>query len=115
MRISGSPMAQGKGAVLIELSRLPVGQHDHYSCHVIGVLCTTIQLVDVKIEHPENPRVEAEEHYYNPDHENLYKLGFKPTYTLERELEMMLKDLEKYKDRISVKKSRIMPTIYWKK
>jgi len=69
---------------------------------------------NVDINHSENPRVEKEEHYYNPDHENLYKLGFKPTHTLEEELELMFRDLEKFKDRILAKKDRIMPTVYWR-
>jgi len=70
---------------------------------------------DVKVKHPENPRVEAEEHYYNPDHEGLYKLGFKPIHPLEKELEIMFKDLERFRDRILRKKDRIMPTVYWRK
>lgn len=70
---------------------------------------------DVKIKNPENPRVEAEKHYYNPDHEKLYKLGFKPVHPLEEELEIMFNDLERFKDRILAKKERIMPTIYWRK
>ncbi len=70
---------------------------------------------DVKIKHPENPRVEAEKHYYNPDHEKLYKLGFKPVHPLEEELEIMFKDLERFKDRVLAKKERIMPTVYWRK
>jgi len=70
---------------------------------------------DVKVKHPENPRVEAEEHYYNPDHEGLYKLGFKPIHSLEKELEIMFKDLERFKDRILAKKDRIMPTVYWRR
>jgi len=59
--------------------------------------------------------LEAEKHYYNPDHEKLYKLGFKPIHPLEEALEEMFKDLERFKDRILAKKERIMPTIYWRK
>jgi UDP-sulfoquinovose synthase len=69
----------------------------------------------VKIKNPKNPRVEAEKHYYNPDHKKLYQLGFKPTYPLEDELEIMLNDLGQFKDRILRKKERIMPTIDWRK
>jgi UDP-sulfoquinovose synthase len=69
----------------------------------------------VKIKNPDNPRLEAEKHYYNPDHEKLYKLGFKPIHSLERELKIMFRDLERFKDRILTKKERIMPTIYWRK
>jgi len=68
----------------------------------------------VRIEHIEDPRIEAEEHYYNPDSAKLRQLGFKPTYTLDDELETMLADLAEHKDRISQKKERIMPKPYWK-
>ncbi len=89
--------------------------------YTINELAETVQKVgnklryDVKIQHPENPRVEAEKHYYNPHHDKLYKLGFKPVRPLQEELEIMFKDLEKFKDRILAKKERIMPTVYWRK
>ncbi len=70
---------------------------------------------DVTIKNPENPRVEAEKHYYKPDHEKLYKLGFKPVHPLEEELQIMFRDLERFKERILVNKERIMPTVYWRK
>ncbi|MCK4952973.1 NAD-dependent epimerase/dehydratase family protein [Candidatus Bathyarchaeota archaeon] len=70
---------------------------------------------EVKIWNVPNPRVEAEEHYYNPANENLKKLGFKPTHTLDQELEITLSELMKYKDRISAKKDRILPTVFWRK
>ena len=71
--------------------------------------------LDAKVWNIENPRIEAEEHYYNPDHENLYKLGFKPTHTLDQELKITISKLMEYKDRIEAKRNRIKPTIYWKK
>jgi len=70
--------------------------------------------IEARIWHIENPRVEAEEHYYNPDHENLRKLGFKPTHTLDEELEITLSTLMRFKERIEAKRDRILPTIYWR-
>jgi hypothetical protein len=58
--------------------------------------------------------LEAEEHYYNPDHEKLKKLGFKPTMKLEEELDIMLDDLMRYRDRIRAKSNAIYPTITWR-
>ncbi|GAH88323.1 unnamed protein product, partial [marine sediment metagenome] len=58
-------------------------------------------------------REEAEEHYYNPDHENLRKLDFKPTMPIENEIEVTLKRLMRYKKRIEEKRSRIMPRTKW--
>jgi len=70
---------------------------------------------DTKIENIENPRVEDEQvHYYNPIHEKLYKLGFVATHRLEYELESMLTDLGKYRDRIVEKEEYILPTVYWR-
>jgi len=63
----------------------------------------------------ENPRVEAEEHYYNPDHDNLHKLGFRATHTLEDELRITIPKLMEYKKRIKEKQGTIMPTIKWRK
>jgi UDP-sulfoquinovose synthase len=71
--------------------------------------------IEAKIWNIENPRIEAEEHYYNPDRENLPNLGFKPTNTLEDELRITIPKLMQYKDRIEAKRDRILPTIYWKK
>ena len=51
--------------------------------------------------------------YYNPIHEKLYQLGFRATHNLEEELETMLTDLSKYKRRLTAKKSRVLPRIYW--
>ncbi|MFQ6073486.1 MAG: hypothetical protein ACE5KT_12415 [Methanosarcinales archaeon] len=70
--------------------------------------------IKVEIKNIENPRVEAEEHYYNPDHEHLRNLGFKPRYKLEEELKVMLEDLIKYKSRIIAKKDKIEPKVKWK-
>jgi UDP-sulfoquinovose synthase len=67
----------------------------------------------VEIDHVENPRIEKEEHYYMVDHEKLPSLGFKPTRSLEEELEIMLTDLLMYRDRIAEKKHVIKPKIRW--
>ncbi|MDH5199665.1 MAG: UDP-sulfoquinovose synthase [Candidatus Bathyarchaeota archaeon] len=71
--------------------------------------------IEAKIWNIENPRLEAEEHYYNPDRENLPRLGFKPTNTLDDELRITLPKLIQYKERIEAKRDRILPTIYWTK
>jgi UDP-sulfoquinovose synthase len=65
------------------------------------------------IRNIENPRAESEEHYYNPDHQNLLDLGYKPTQDVETEIGVMLKDLVKYKDRIIARKEALTPDIRW--
>ncbi|GAI12039.1 unnamed protein product, partial [marine sediment metagenome] len=72
------------------------------------------QGIDAKIWNIENPRVEAEEHYYNPDHDTLRRLGFKPTHTLDEELAITIGYLKRYKDRIEAKRHKIKPTVNWR-
>lgn len=71
--------------------------------------------IDARIWNIENPRVEAEEHYYNPDRDKLPDLGFKPTNTLDDELRITIPILIQYKERIETKRQHIMPTIRWAK
>jgi len=71
--------------------------------------------IESKIWNIENPRIESENHYYNPDHERLPKLGFKPTNTLDDDLRLTIPKLLKYRERIEAKRDKIMPTILWKK
>ncbi len=69
--------------------------------------------LNVEVKNLENPRKEKEEHYYNPDHQNLLDLGYKPTHDVEKEMETMLKDLIKYKDRIEARREALIPDIRW--
>lgn len=69
--------------------------------------------IETKITNVENPRTEKAEHYYKVDNENLKKLGFKPTRTLEETAEIMLKDLSKHKNRILEKSEAILPKTKW--
>jgi len=71
--------------------------------------------IDAEIWNIENPRIEPEEHYYNPDMEHLPALGFKPTNSLDDELRITIPKLMEYKERIEVKRDCIKPTIYWSK
>ncbi len=86
----------------------------------INDLAKTVQRVakkhgmDVEIESVENPRVEKEEHHYKVQAEKLRNMGFRETRTLEQEVEIMLNDLQRFKDRILAKKKVIMPKAYWK-
>jgi UDP-sulfoquinovose synthase len=70
--------------------------------------------LEVEIEHIENPRIEEENvSYYNPVHEKLYTLGFKPKHSMNEVLNEVLADLTKYKNRILEKKDRILPSVRW--
>lgn len=69
--------------------------------------------MNVSIQNIENPRIEAEEHYYNPDRYKLPALGYKPTTTLREEIRRSLRTLTKYKDRVEEVKGVLMPDICW--
>jgi UDP-sulfoquinovose synthase len=67
----------------------------------------------VEVRHVENPRREAEEHYYNPDHQKLLDLGYQPTHDLESELKVMLDDLLRHRSRILARAHALVPDIRW--
>lgn len=67
----------------------------------------------VQVQPVENPRMELEEHYYNPDHEELLKLGYVPTHDMESELRLMLSDLMRFKNRIEARRYALIPDIRW--
>jgi nucleoside-diphosphate-sugar epimerase len=58
-----------------------------------------------------NPRKEAEDHYYNPDHQKLFDLGYRPTTDIQTEITKLIRQLLLYRDR--VRKEVIYPTITW--
>ncbi|MEW6059372.1 MAG: NAD-dependent epimerase/dehydratase family protein [Actinomycetota bacterium] len=65
----------------------------------------------VEVDHIDNPRVEAEDHYYNPTHTRLLDLGLKPHLLSAEVIESMFAAIERYKDRIIT--DRIMPRTRW--
>ncbi len=69
--------------------------------------------LNVEIRPVENPRVELEDHYYNPDHQHLLDLGYRPTHDLEAELEIVMQDLLQHTDRIEARRDSVLPDIRW--
>jgi len=69
--------------------------------------------LNTEIYNIENPRLEKEQHYYNPDRQNLINIGYQPTHDLESELRIMIPDLIRYKDRIEEVKDVLVPSIRW--
>jgi UDP-sulfoquinovose synthase len=67
---------------------------------------------NARIEHCDNPRVELEEHYYNPTHTGLVGLGLKPRLLSEELIETMLHTVERFKDRVSLR--AIAPATQWR-
>ena len=69
--------------------------------------------MDVPIRRTENPRAEAEDHYYAPEHQRLLDLGYKPAGTLGGELQQILADLRPHRSRIEEKRHLLIPDIRW--
>jgi UDP-sulfoquinovose synthase len=67
--------------------------------------------LEVRIEHVENPRIEAEQHYYNATHTKLMDLGLKPRYLSETLIESMFEAIGRHKDRVT--RDHIMPRTRW--
>ena len=66
----------------------------------------------VEINSIENPRKEAEEHYYNATHSGLLELGLKPHFLTQDILVDMLEVVLRNRDNIDMNK--IMPRVRWK-
>jgi UDP-sulfoquinovose synthase len=64
------------------------------------------------IEEIDNPRVEAENHYYNAKHTALVDLGLKPTLLSETLIDHMFEVVDRHKDRVDLQ--AILPTVRWR-
>ena len=66
---------------------------------------------NVKVKNINNPRVEQENHYYNPKYQGLIELGVKPNYLTDKNLTSIFKVVSGYKDHID--ESVIVQGIKW--
>ena len=67
--------------------------------------------IEARLEHLENPRVEAETHYYNPRHQKLIDLGLQPHYLSDVLIDSMLARIREQAGRI--KPHIILPRVRW--
>ncbi len=84
---------------LIQLADLVVKQGEHFG-------------LNAQIKHFINPRVEAEQHYYNATHTRLLELGLEPHLLNGAVLDSLINLAVKYSERID--RSLILPTINWR-
>jgi UDP-sulfoquinovose synthase len=68
--------------------------------------------LEVTIDHLPDPRVEAEEHYYNARHSKLTDLGLKPHLLSESLLDSLMNIAIRYRDAIDT--SLFLPRINWR-
>ena len=67
----------------------------------------------VVVDRLPDPRVEAEQHYYNAKHSKLIDLGLQPHYLSESLLDSLMNIAIQYRDRIDA--SLIMPRVNWRR
>jgi UDP-sulfoquinovose synthase len=68
--------------------------------------------LDVTIDHLPDPRVEAEEHYYNAKHTKLTELGLKPHLLSESLLDSLVNIAMQHRDRVDP--SLLLPRVNWR-
>ena len=68
--------------------------------------------IGVEVSHIDNPRIEAEEHYYHPRNDALLELGLQPRLLSEELVEDMLHRIARYADAID--RATLMPTVRWR-
>jgi UDP-sulfoquinovose synthase len=66
----------------------------------------------VDIDHIPDPRVEAEQHYYNAKHSKLLDLGLQPRYLSESLLDSIMNIALKYRDRVDP--TIMLPQVNWR-
>jgi UDP-sulfoquinovose synthase len=73
---------------------------------------TTLGL-NVDIDYLDNPRVEAEDHYFNAKNTNLLGLGLQPHYLSDSLLDSLLNFAVKYQNRVDP--AQILPKVKWRR
>ncbi|MFM7528981.1 MAG: NAD-dependent epimerase/dehydratase family protein [Nodosilinea sp.] len=73
---------------------------------------TTLGL-NVDIDYLDNPRVEAEDHYFNAKNTNLLDLGLQPHYLSDSLLDSLLNFAVKYQNRVDP--AQILPKVKWRR
>ena len=69
--------------------------------------------LSVELDHLQNPRVEAEQHYYNAKHSKLLDLGLKPHFLSDSLLDSLMNIAVKYRNRIDP--SMMLPRVDWRR
>ena len=88
-------------------------------CYSVRELAEIVQEVasnfglDIALQEIANPRVEKENHYYNPDRERLLTFGYQPTLDIKPDIRQSLADILPHQERIAEKRDILTPDITW--
>jgi UDP-sulfoquinovose synthase len=67
--------------------------------------------INVALDRLDDPRIEAEEHYYNATHTRLLELGLRPHLLTDEVVAHLIQTIQRYKDRILL--DPIAPKTKW--
>jgi UDP-sulfoquinovose synthase len=104
-----NPAAQGEYRVFNQFT-------EHFSVRELADLVVAAAKtlgVEATVEHRPNPRVELEEHYYNPKHTALLDLGLEPHKLSESLLDSLVNIAIEHRDRAD--DALIEPKVDWRK
>src|SRR5438034_86985 len=79
--------------------------------HLVESAARKLDVV-VEIDHIPDPRVEAEQHYYNAKHSKLIDLGLEPHRLSDSLLDSLMNIAMKYRDRVDA--SLMLPQVNWR-
>ena len=68
-----------------------------------------------EIQHPPDPRVESEDHYYRPIHDRLHQLGYRRTRELSEVVRELFTVLLKFRSRLEKRRHVVMPVVQWRR
>ncbi len=85
---------------------------ESFSLNKLASLVKAASHEDIEISHIDDPRVEAEEHYYRAAHTKLLDLGLKPHLLSQSLIESLIETAIEFRDRIDHK--AILPTVSWR-
>src|ERR1700733_6615795 len=102
---SGNPADRGEFRVFNQFT-------EHLSIRQIAETIAEEYPGEATIQQVENPRVEAEDHYYNAKHTALVDLGLEPTLLSMTLIDHLFDVVERHKDRVDL--AAIMPTVSWR-
>jgi UDP-sulfoquinovose synthase len=104
-----NPAARGECRVLNQFTEqfsvLEIAQMVKIAAKKLGIT--------VQVNHLPDPRVEAEEHYYNAKHSKLLDLGLEPHFLSHSLLDSLMNIAMKYRDRADL--SLIQPHVNWRR
>lgn len=106
--VLNNPPKQGEYRTLNQFENI-------YRINILAdMVCESAQALGLSgnMSHIPNPRLEAEEHYYNPIHQKLFDMGYVPTTNIQDEITKLIDQLLPFKDRVI--KEAILPRTNWR-